>query len=96
MLSKNADNLHKKQKGVSQNLILDYTFNHNPTQENQEPKTESFEPIEIPNINLPKEGRVIKDIGDKFQVNPVIGTGSFSIPMEISPRRNGFITHLML
>ncbi|MGV8964506.1 MAG: SpvB/TcaC N-terminal domain-containing protein, partial [Candidatus Saccharimonadaceae bacterium] len=52
--------------------------------------------IEIPSISLPKGGGAIKGIDEKFQVNPVNGTSSFSIPFPLSPNRNGFTPQLSL
>ncbi|MDO8969802.1 MAG: SpvB/TcaC N-terminal domain-containing protein, partial [Saprospiraceae bacterium] len=46
--------------------------------------------IEIPQLSLPKGGGAIKGIDEKFQVNPSNGTASFSIPLPLSPNRNGF------
>lgn len=40
--------------------------------------------IEIPSITLPKGGGALKGIDEKFQVNPVNGTSSFSIPLAFS------------
>lgn len=49
-------------------------------------KTES-NAIEIPSISLPKGGGAIKGIDEKFSVNAVNGTASFSIPLPFSPAR---------
>ncbi|KNY25610.1 SpvB/TcaC N-terminal domain-containing protein [Pseudobacteroides cellulosolvens] len=43
--------------------------------------------IEIPSISLPKGGGAIKGIDEKFSVNSVNGTASFSIPLPLSPTR---------
>jgi len=43
--------------------------------------------IEIPSISLPKGGGAIKGIDEKFSVNAVNGTASFSIPIPVSPAR---------
>jgi Salmonella virulence plasmid 65kDa B protein/Insecticide toxin TcdB middle/C-terminal region/Insecticide toxin TcdB middle/N-terminal region/FG-GAP-like repeat len=43
--------------------------------------------IEIPTISLPKGGGAIKGIDEKFSVNAVNGTASFSIPLPFSPAR---------
>lgn len=43
--------------------------------------------IEIPSISLPKGGGAIKGIDEKFSVNTVNGTASFSIPIPVSPAR---------
>ncbi|MEK5203283.1 SpvB/TcaC N-terminal domain-containing protein [Bacillus sp. FSL R10-2789] len=49
-------------------------------------KTKTNE-IEIPSISLPKGGGAIKGIDEKFSVNPLTGTASFSIPIPFSPSR---------
>lgn len=43
--------------------------------------------IEIPTIKLPKGGGAIKGIDEKFSVNAVNGTSSFSIPLPFSMAR---------
>jgi RHS repeat-associated protein len=43
--------------------------------------------IETPSINLPKGGGAIKGIDEKFSVNAVNGTASFSIPIPVSTAR---------
>ncbi|WP_310555544.1 SpvB/TcaC N-terminal domain-containing protein [Flavobacterium sp.] len=43
--------------------------------------------IEVPSISLPKGGGAIKGIDEKFSVNAVNGTSSFSIPLPFSPAR---------
>lgn len=63
--------------------------NHNPA------KTKS-NLLEVPSITLPKGGGAIKSIDEKFQVNPVNGTASFSLPFPASPGRNGFTPALAL
>ena len=52
--------------------------------------------IQIPEISLPKGGGAIKGIAEKFQVNAANGTASFSIPLPISPARQGFSPQLAL
>jgi RHS repeat-associated protein len=54
--------------------------------ENNASKTKS-NAIEIPSISLPKGGGAIKGIDEKFSVNAVNGTASFSIPLPFSPAR---------
>ncbi|MCK9220598.1 MAG: hypothetical protein M0P47_11185 [Bacteroidales bacterium] len=49
-----------------------------------------------PILSLPKGGGAIKGIGEKFQANPVTGTGSLSIPLPISPGRGEFTPQLAL
>lgn len=43
--------------------------------------------IETPSISLPKGGGAIKGIDEKFSVNAINGTSSFSIPLPFSPAR---------
>lgn len=43
--------------------------------------------IEVPSISLPKGGGAIKGIDEKFSVNAVNGTSSFSVPLPFSPAR---------
>lgn len=43
--------------------------------------------IEIPSISLPKGGGAIKGIDEKFSVNAVNGSSSFSLPLPFSPAR---------
>ena len=50
----------------------------------------------LPAISLPKGGGAIRGIGEKFSANPVTGTGSFTIPIAVSPGRSGFTPQLSL
>ena len=43
--------------------------------------------IEVPSITLPKGGGAIKGIDEKFTVNAVNGTASFSVPIPVSAAR---------
>ncbi len=43
--------------------------------------------IEVPSLSLPKGGGAIKGIDEKFSVNAVNGTASFSVPLPFSPAR---------
>jgi len=47
-------------------------------------------------ISLPKGGGAIRGIGEKFQVNPVTGTGSLSVPIYTTPGRSDFYPKLSL
>ena len=49
-----------------------------------------------PKLEVPKGGGAVKGIGEKFQANPVTGTASFSVPVALSPGRNGFTPALSL
>ncbi len=51
--------------------------------------------IQAPQINLPKGGGAIKSIDEKFSVNAVNGTASFSLPIPF-PKARGFSPSLML
>lgn len=52
--------------------------------------------IEIPGISLPKGGGAIKGIDEKFSVNPVNGTASFTVQLPFSPARGGVTPALNL
>lgn len=43
-----------------------------------------------PVLTLPKGGGAIRGMGEKFAANPVTGTGSFTIPLPVTPGRDGF------
>lgn len=47
-------------------------------------------------LSLPKGGGAIKGIGEKFQANPLTGTGSISVPLPLSPGRGEFTPQLAL
>ena len=47
-------------------------------------------------ITLPKGGGAISGIGEKFQANAVTGTGTFSVPVPVTPSRSGFAPQLAL
>jgi RHS repeat-associated protein len=49
-----------------------------------------------PQINLPKGGGAIRGIGEKFSANAIMGTGTLSIPIAVSPARSGFNPQLSL
>lgn len=61
----------------------------------QEQATDS-NAIQIPSISLPKGGGALKGIDEKFQVNSANGTAGYSIPLPLSPGRNGFTPSLAL
>ncbi|MDR8392231.1 hypothetical protein NC796_13845 [Aliifodinibius sp. S!AR15-10] len=46
--------------------------------------------IQIPRISLPKGGGALKGIDEKFEVNSATGSAGFSIPLPVSPGRDGF------
>ncbi len=49
-----------------------------------------------PKLELPKGGGAIQGIGEKFQANPATGTASLSVPIALSPGRQGFTPALAL
>jgi hypothetical protein len=57
---------------------------------NNEFSQNDFSLIPPPQLSLPKGGGAIRGIDEKFTVNPVTGTGGTSIPIHISPGRQGF------
>ncbi len=52
--------------------------------------------VNTPILSLPKGGGAISDIGEKFDVNSVTGTASFSVPIPTSPSRSDFYPKLSL
>jgi RHS repeat-associated protein len=50
----------------------------------------------LASISLPKGGGAIRGMGEKFEVNPATGTGSFSIPLPSSSARSDFGPKLSL
>ena len=50
----------------------------------------------IPSIQMPKGGGAVRGLGEKFSANPVLGTGSMSVPLPTSPGRSGFGPQLAL
>ncbi|MGO4186811.1 SpvB/TcaC N-terminal domain-containing protein [Pseudarthrobacter sp. TAF60_1] len=44
----------------------------------------------LPSVSLPTGGGAIRGIGEKFGVNAVTGTGSFTVPLPLTPGRDGF------
>src|SRR5262245_11519958 len=51
---------------------------------------------QAPAITLPKGGGAIRGMGEKFAANPVTGTGSWTVPIAISPSRSGLTPALAL
>jgi hypothetical protein len=58
--------------------------------------TSSSGAVQAPSITLPKGGGAIKSMDEKFTVNPVNGSASFSIPFPLSASRNNFSPALSL
>jgi RHS repeat-associated protein len=53
-------------------------------------------PPVLPSVSLPTGGGAIRGIGEKFGVNAVTGTGSFTIPLPLTPGRDGFGPEMQL
>jgi RHS repeat-associated protein len=67
----------------------------NPQQQNDKPADSSSAPA-APSIRLPTGGGAVRGIGEKFAANPVLGSGSLTIPLATSPGRSGFGPQLAL
>src|SRR5262249_32266148 len=52
--------------------------------------------VEAPQLRLPKGGGALSSIGEKFNLNPVTGPGSFTVPVYASPGRSAFGPQLSL
>jgi hypothetical protein len=52
--------------------------------------------LEPPSISLPKGGGAIKSIDEKFTVNPSKGTVTLSLPLPLTPARNGMVPPLRI
>lgn len=50
----------------------------------------------LPGAALPKGGGSIRGMGEKFETNPVTGTASLTVPILMSPGRDGFNPSLSL
>jgi RHS repeat-associated protein len=53
-------------------------------------------PRDAPSLSLPTAGGAIRGMGEKFSSNPVTGTASLSIPVPVSPARDGGAPQLTL
>ncbi|MFZ5479067.1 MAG: SpvB/TcaC N-terminal domain-containing protein [Myxococcota bacterium] len=49
-----------------------------------------------PKLEIPKGGGAIRGIGEKFQANAATGTAGITVPIALSPGRNGFQPGLAL
>ena len=91
--NKNSGNsLHDKKREEQKASIL--PSSGNTTRETEFQK--DFEQYKPPSVSLPKGGGAIRGLGEKFNANPVTGTGSLSIPLPLTPGRNGFQPQLSL
>ncbi len=52
--------------------------------------------LDAPALSLPKGGGAIRSIDEKFTVNPSNGTAALSLPLPLSPARNGFVPPVRL
>jgi len=52
--------------------------------------------VAAPQLSLPKGGGALRAIAEKFNLNPVTGTGSLAVPVHASPGRSGFGPQLSL
>ncbi|MEL6141178.1 MAG: SpvB/TcaC N-terminal domain-containing protein [Bacteroidota bacterium] len=90
-----APNPNESQPGFGQNLVDSGSRNAGATNaSNSNNQQQPF--FQPPTVNLPKGGGAIQGIGEKFQANPVTGTGSMSVPISMSPGRGGFTPQLAL
>jgi hypothetical protein len=79
------NHLEKRQSGTP-NLSSPRNSSSGNSSASTEGSQQSKELFTPPAINLPKGGDAIQGIGEKFQANPVAGTGSYdSDPIAMSP-----------
>lgn len=45
--------------------------------------------VSAPRIEVPRGGGAIRGIGEKFGANPVTGTGTLTVPIDVTPARSG-------
>jgi len=64
--------------------------------EQAQANTSGIQMPDAPKIELPKGGGAIRSMGEKFQANPVTGTGSFSVPIAMTEGRGGLTPALGL
>ena len=50
----------------------------------------------LPHVSMPKGGGAIRGIGETFAATPATGTSSLTVPIALSPGRNGFGPRLSL
>lgn len=84
--------------------MASYLFNKNEQQPSTDSKNAPSVPdsqskdnkTNIPDITLPSGGGSLKGINEKFEVNALNGSNSYSIPLPISPSRSQFQPDLAL
>ena len=47
-------------------------------------------PFSVPEVSLPKGGGAVRGIGEKFAATAVTGTGALTVPIALTPGRDGF------
>ena len=60
------------------------------------PRTDNGFAVGAPQLALPKSGGAIRGIGETFAANPVLGTGTMSVPIAASPGRSNLTPQLAL
>jgi RHS repeat-associated protein len=74
--------------------VPSHTSSANASRETEYQK--EFAPYQPPAVSLPKGGGAIRGMGEKFDANPVTGTGSLSVPLPLTPGRGNFQPQLSL
>ena len=59
-------------------------------------RSSRLEPIEIPRVEMPRGGGALRAIDEKFSINPSNGTAAMTVPLPLTPNRNGFTPPLAL
>jgi RHS repeat-associated protein len=83
----------KNQKGSDVNGI---SSSKEPNNSSPQATKASYYASQAPTISAPSGGGALKSIDEKFEVNPVSGTCSLSVPFPISPGRNGMSPEISL
>lgn len=86
-------NKENRQESRSPEVTANKSSQANGNGASESPKTSQT--FQAPALSLPKGGGAIQGIGEKFQANPVTGTGSMSVPIAMSAGR-GFAPQLAL
>lgn len=96
MLPENKDNKNAQRVSAGFNPPIDIKADKTPERESGRAAASKETAGQMPAISLPKGGGAIKGIGEKFEMNPVTGTGSFSVPIPTTPSRGDFAPELAL